>query len=86
MYYTYYTYCTYINYTYYGQVRHDLGIADHVWQDKRAGIAKTVDDVGDQFHPAMRAGWLAYIRTAYPEDAAPAAGQPVGQGILVVPD
>ena len=88
----YYTYCayfsynTYTNYTYYGQVRQDLGIADHVWQDKRAAIAKTVDDLGDQFRPAMRAGWLAYIRTAYPDDAAPAAGPPVGQGMLILPD
>ena len=88
----YYTYCayfsynTYTNYMYYGQVRQDLGIADHVWQDKRAAIAKTVDDLGDQFRPAMRAGWLAYIRTAYPDDAAPAAGPPVGQGMLILPD
>ncbi len=36
MYYTYYTYYTYFHYTYYGQVRQDLGIANHVWQDKRA--------------------------------------------------
>jgi hypothetical protein len=88
MYYTYYTYYTYINYTYYGQVRQDLGIANHVWQDKRAAIAKTVYDLGDHFRPAMRAGWLqvAYIRTAYPDDAAPAAGPPMGQGPLVVPD
>ncbi len=86
MYYTYYTYYTYINYTYYGQVRQDLGIAYHVWQDKRAVIAKIIDDLGDKFRPAMRAGWLAYIRTAYPDDAASAAGQPVGQGTLVVPD
>jgi hypothetical protein len=86
MYHNYYTYYTYINYTYYCQVRQDLGIADHVWQDKRAAIAKTVDDLGDQFRLAMRTGWLAYIRTAYPDDAAPAAGPPVGQGTLVVPD
>ncbi len=26
------------------------------------GLAKTVDDLGDQFCPAMRAGWLANIR------------------------
>ena len=58
-----------------------LGIADHVWQDKRATIAGTVDALGDQFRPAMRAGWLSYIRTAYPENAAPAAGLPVGQGL-----
>ncbi len=82
----YYTYYTYIIYTYCGQVRQDLGIAYHVWQDKRAAIAKTVDDLGDQFRPAMCASWLAYIRTAYQDAAAPAAGPPVGQGILVVPN
>ena len=86
MYYTYYTFYTDINETDYGQVRQDLGIADHVWQDKRAAIAKTVNDLVDQFRPAMRAGWLAYIRTAYPDDAAPAAGPPVGQGMLILPD
>ena len=67
-------------------MRQDLGIAYHVWQDKRAAIAKTVDDMGDQFRPAMRSGWLAYIGTAYPDDAATAACPPVGQGTLVVPD
>ena len=66
-------------------MRQDLGLADHVWQDKRAAIAKTVDDLGDQFRPAMRAGRLPYIRQAYPDNAAPAAGQPVGQGTLVLP-
>ena len=57
-------YGNYINYTYYTpyfQVRQDLGLADHVWQDKRTLIAKSVDDLGDQFRPAMRAGWLSYI-------------------------
>ncbi len=70
----------------YCQVRQDLGLADHVWQDKRAAIAKTVDDLGDQFRPAMRAGWLSYIRQAYPDNATPAACPPVGQGTLVLPD
>ncbi len=83
MYYTYYTYNTYL---YYGQVRQDLGLADHVWQDKWAAIAKTIDDLGDQFRPAMRAIWLSYIRQAYKDNTAPAAGQPVMQGTLVVPD
>ena len=86
MYYTCYIYYTDINYMYYGQVRQDLGIANHVWQDKRAAIAKTVDDLGDEFRPAMRAGWLSYIRQAYPETADPAAGPPVGQGTLVLAD
>ncbi len=86
MYCTYNTYYTYIYYTYYSQVRQYLGIPNHVWQDKRAAIAKTVDDLGDQFRPAMRAGWLAYIRTAYQDDDTPAAGPTVGQGTLVAPD
>ena len=68
------------------QVRQELGLADHVWQDKKAAIAKTVDELGDEFRPAMRAGWLSYIRRAYPETADPAAGPPVGQGTLVLPD
>ena len=33
------------------QVRADLGIANHVWQDKRAAIAHTVDNMGD--------GWIS---------------------------
>jgi hypothetical protein len=73
-------YYTYITYTHYGQVHQDLGLEDH------AAIAKTVDDLGDELRPAMRAGWLSYIHQAYPEDAAPAAGPPVGQGTLVIPD
>ena len=40
MYYIYFTYYTdYINYF---QVRMELGIADHIWLDKRAAIAQTV--------------------------------------------
>ena len=42
----------------------ELGIADHIWQDKLAAIAQTVDVLGDVFKPAMRAGWMAYIRKA----------------------
>ncbi len=67
-------------------MRQDLGLADQVWQDKRATIAKNVDDLGDQFRPAMRAGWLSYIRKAYPDSDASDAGPPVGQGTLVLPD
>ena len=79
--------CTcYTNYTHYLQVRQDLGLADHVWQDKRTMIAQSVDNLGDQFRPAMRAGWLSYIRTTYPEDAADGAGPAVvGEDMLVVP-
>ena len=86
-YYTYYVnYTYYTNYTHYFQVRQDLGLADHVWQEKRTMIALSVDNLGDQFRPAMRAGWLSYIRRAYPEDSAADAGPVVGEGILVVQD
>ncbi len=56
----------------YVQVRVQLVLPNHAWQDKRAAIEKTVDNLGDQFRPAMRSGWLAYIKNAY-GDAAPAA-------------
>ena len=68
MYYIYYTYYTdYINYF---QVRMELGIEDHIWQDKRAAIAQMVDALGDEVKPAMRAGWMANIRKAYPDESA----------------
>ena len=35
----------------------ELGIADHIWLDKRAAIAQTVDELGDEFKPAMLGGW-----------------------------
>ena len=44
------------------QVHIDLGIADHIWQEKRATIAATIDLLGDKFKPEFRAGWLANIR------------------------
>ena len=61
----------------------ELGIADHIWQDKRAAIAQTVDELGDNFKPAVRAGWMAYISKAYPNGSA--SGRiAVGQGQLVI--
>ena len=88
-YYTYYTYYInytyYTNYTHYFQVRQDLGLADHVWQDKRTLIAQSVDNLGDQFRPAMHAGWLSYIRRAYPEDAAIDAGKHMYNVTFIVP-
>jgi hypothetical protein len=56
-----------------------------VWQDKRAVIAQEIDGLGDQIHPAMRAGWLACIKNAYSEEGA-AVGLSVGPGTLVVDD
>ena len=78
MYYTYYT-----DYIIFRCVWNSPGIADHIWLDKRAAIAQTVDELGDNFKPAMRAGWMAYIRKAYPDGSA--SGRiAVGQGQLVI--
>ena len=80
--YTYYT-----NYTHYFQVRQDLGLADHVWQDKRTLIAQSVDSLGDQFRPAMHAGWLSYISSVYrEEDGAANFGLVEGEDTFVVSD
>jgi hypothetical protein len=38
-------------------------LPDHIWVDKRAAIAKKVDDLGDQFRLAMQTdGWLTSRR------------------------
>ncbi len=71
------------------QVRVELGIADHVWQEKRAAIAATVDAFGDRFKAEFfwkkNAGWLAYVRETYPDGpVAPAAT--VGEETLVLGD
>ncbi len=65
----------------------DLGIADHVWQAKCAAIAATVYALGDNFKPDSRAGWLAYIRDTYPDEAGAAAAAPsVGEDAFVQSD
>ncbi len=67
------------------QVRVAVGIANHVWQEKCAAIAATVDALGDKFKPELRAEWLAQIRETYPHgSAAPAAT--VGEETLVLGD
>ena len=69
------------------QVSQNLGLADHVWQDKRRLIAQSVDNLGDKFRSAMRAGWLSYIRPVYrEEDGVAEVGLVVGEGALVVDD
>ncbi len=67
------------------QVSVKIGIADHVWQEKHAAIAATIDALGDRFKAELRAGWLAYIRETYPDGpVAPAAT--VGEETLVLGD
>ncbi len=70
----------------YLQIRQELGLADHMWQDKRAMIAQSVDKLSDQFRPSMRTGWLSYFSRAYPEHVADGAGPAVGEDVLVLPD
>ncbi len=53
--------------------------------DKRAAITTRVDNLGDQFRPAMRTGWLAYIKKTYFADAVQ-HGPALGQRELVVGD
>ncbi len=57
----------------------------HISVDKRAATAKKVDNLGDQLRPAMRKGWLAYIKKTYSADAVQ-HGPELGQGELVVGD
>ena len=64
-------------------MRIELGIADHIWMDTRAAIAQSVNELGDEFKPAMRAGWMAYVRKAYPEGSA-SRRIAVGQAPLVL--
>ncbi len=35
------------------QVNNYLGITDHLWQEKSAAIAATVNNLGDRFRPAL---------------------------------
>jgi hypothetical protein len=67
------------------QVRVELGIADHVWQEKRAAIAATIDGLGDKFKPELRAAWLEYIRETYP-DGPVAEPNIMGDGTLEIDD
>jgi hypothetical protein len=64
------------------KVRVDLG---YISINKRTIIAKRVDDLGDQFRPAMRTEWLAYIKKTYSAEAVQ-HGPALGQGELVVGD
>ena len=45
---------------------------------------QSVDNLGDHFRPAIRAGWLSYICRVYPHDGAPDACLVVGEGTFVV--
>jgi hypothetical protein len=67
------------------QVHIDLGSTDHVWQEKRAAFAATVDTLGDMFKTKLHAGWLAYISETFPDGEAAAAAS-VGVDTLMIND
>jgi hypothetical protein len=66
-----------------------ISVSDHVWmayrvwKEKSEAIAQTVDALGYQFLPAIRAGWLTYNRKTYP-DREVVEGYAIGQGVLVL--
>ncbi len=67
------------------QVRVNFGIADHVWEEKRAAIAASIDGLGDKFKPELHAAWMAYIRETYPN--VPVAEPDImGDGTLEIDD
>ena len=66
-------------------MRVKLGIAEHIWLDKCVGVAQTIDALGEEFKSAMLAGWMAYIRKAYPDGPA-AGGLAIGQDPLILDD
>ena len=77
-------YCIhYTNYIDYSQVRVKPGITDHICRDKQEAIAQTVDSLGAEFKPAMSAGWMGYLRKAYP-DGADDVWHSIGQEQLVL--
>ncbi len=60
------------------QVHVDLGIADHVWQERGTAIAGTIDALGNRFKSELRTGWLAYIHETYsdgPDASAATTGE-----------
>ncbi len=79
----------YIYCTNYSMVSAELGLADFVWQNKRAAIAQEIDGLGAQFRPALHDGWLKYINATYaaqPEPEEAGAGPPIAQGNVAVDD
>jgi hypothetical protein len=85
-YFNYFDYSNYSNYCDYFQVHRDLGIADHVWEDKHTAIARNIYHLGYLFRQTMRTGWPAYITKTYHWQKEAVCVDPVlGQDVLVVP-
>jgi hypothetical protein len=73
----------------FSQLRVDLGIADHVWQEKHDDIAKTVNSLGDEFKSLQCAlvGWRTSARPIQMgRQLLAAAVDAIGEGTLVLDD
>ncbi len=57
----------------------------HVWQERRAANAASIDAMGYKFKPELRAAWLAYIHETYP-DGQVAKPDIMGDGTLEIDD
>ena len=68
------------------QTRIAMGIAENVRQGRRKFIADTVDKLGDQFRPVLKAVWLAYIQEVYPVEGGQVQEAPMSGSVLVAED
>ena len=64
------------------QVHIARGIQEQIWINKHSMLAKTVDDLGERFHPTLHAAWLAFINKTYPVDE-PAHRVSISTGIFI---
>ena len=53
-----------------------MGIPEQIWQERRKKIADTIESLRDEYCPALREGWMAYIKKMY------SSGTSVQQGAL----
>ena len=57
-----------------------------VWRELRKFIADTVDKLGDQFRPVLKAAWLAYIQEVYPVEGGQDLEAPMTWSVLLEED
>jgi hypothetical protein len=67
------------------QVCVDLGITDHLRQEKNLIIVATIDGLGDKFKPELCDAWLAYISETY-LDGPVSEADSMGEGLLEIDD
>jgi len=68
------------------QTRIALGIPGNVWQKQHKFIADTVDKLGDQFRPVLKAAWLAYIQEVYAVEGGQDLEAPMTGSVLLAED